>query len=360
MHYKKQPCRDFQRGTCQYGERCKFLHATQQAQQQKPNPFGFGVPNNGQSKAVADFGSKQNQYKPFENKWTRPSTPTGNAQSRKPDNHLPSSNHKCTDGESCKRQIAEDFQNERPLWKLTCYGHNKNEPCDIVGDVSYEELRTIAYDEAKRGISLQSIVERERNLLNSKLAEFEGLLLKPYVTPSNRAPGNQSSFSGTNSPSILPSAQNNTPSLSSFSQLGASLNTGFGARPSNPHNTVFGQQVQFSSPVQNSSGFGMTNFPSTSVVAVGGGVGSQTFGNFSTLSGFDIKNAGSNIFSSAALTNLPPTNANSSASGQIAPNAQLVNKLQPENSSVDVDIWMKEKWVPGEIPEMAPPDAVIQ
>ena len=41
-------------------------------------------------------------------------------------------------------------------------------------------------------------------------------------------------------------------------------------RPSNPHNTVFGQQVQFSSPVQNSSGFGMTNFPSTSVVAVGG------------------------------------------------------------------------------------------
>ena len=30
------------------------------------------------------------------------------------------------------------------------------------------------------------------------------------------------------------------------------------------------QQFQFSSPVQNSSGFGMTNFPSTSVVAVGG------------------------------------------------------------------------------------------
>lgn len=32
---------------------------------------------------------------------------------------------RCTDGESCKRQIAEDFQNERPLWKLTCYGHSK-------------------------------------------------------------------------------------------------------------------------------------------------------------------------------------------------------------------------------------------
>lgn len=381
MHYKKEPCRNFQRGSCQYGERCKFLHVTQQPQksssfgfgmqtssqhQQKPNPFGFGVPSTSQSKATADFGSKQNQYKPFENKWTRSSTPTGNAQSRKPDNHLSSANHKCTDGESCKRQIAEDFQNERPLWKLTCYGHNKNEPCDIVGDVSYEELRAMAYDEAKRGISLQSIVERERNLLNSKLAEFEGLLHKPYVTPSNRAPGNQSSFSGTNFLSILPSAQNNTPSLSSFSQLGASLNMGFGARPSNPPNNVFGQPVQSSSPLQNSSAFGMTNFPSTSAVAVGGKLGSQlpnqTFGN-STLSGFTnsgVTNAESKLSSAAMLTNFPPTDANSSACGQIAPNAQLVNKLQQENSSVDVSIWMKEKWVPGEIPEVAPPDAVVQ
>lgn len=31
-------------------------------------------------------------------------------------------------------------------------------PCDIVGDISYEELRALAYDEAKRGLSLQSIV----------------------------------------------------------------------------------------------------------------------------------------------------------------------------------------------------------
>ncbi|XP_038880398.1 zinc finger CCCH domain-containing protein 16 [Benincasa hispida] len=325
MHYKKAPCRDFQRGSCQYGERCKFLHGTQQPQksssfgfgvqtssqqqqqQQKPNPFGFGVPSTGQSKAAADFGSKQNQYKPFENKWIRSSTPTamGNAQSRKPDNHLPSANHKCTDGESCKRQIAEDFQNERPLWKLTCYGHNKNEPCDIVGDVSYEELRAIAYDEAKRGISLQSIVERERNLLNSKLAEFEALLHKPYVKPANRAPGNQSSFSGTNSLSNLPN-----------SILGA-----------------FGSQLP-----------------------------SQTFGN-STLSGFNnsgITNAESNLSSPAMLTNFPTTSANSGADGQIVPNAQLVNKLQQENSSVDVSIWMKEKWVPGEIPEVAPPDSLVQ
>lgn len=31
-------------------------------------------------------------------------------------------------------------------------------PCDIVGDISYEELRTAAYDDAKRGLSVQAIV----------------------------------------------------------------------------------------------------------------------------------------------------------------------------------------------------------
>ena len=42
-----------------------------------------------------------------------------------------------------------------PLHFFVC-----SQPCDIVGDVSYEELRAIAYDEAKRGISLQSIVRK--------------------------------------------------------------------------------------------------------------------------------------------------------------------------------------------------------
>lgn len=31
---------------------------------------------------------------------------------------------------------------------------------DIIGDTSYEELRAAAYDDAKRGLSLQSIVRK--------------------------------------------------------------------------------------------------------------------------------------------------------------------------------------------------------
>lgn len=33
-------------------------------------------------------------------------------------------------------------------------------PCEIVGDISYEELRTAAYDDARRGLSFQSIVRK--------------------------------------------------------------------------------------------------------------------------------------------------------------------------------------------------------
>ena len=31
-------------------------------------------------------------------------------------------------------------------------------PCDIVGDISYEELRTTAYEDARKGLPVQAIV----------------------------------------------------------------------------------------------------------------------------------------------------------------------------------------------------------
>ncbi|KAI5659071.1 hypothetical protein M9H77_27864 [Catharanthus roseus] len=134
--------------SCQYGERCKFLHVSPQPsklnpfgfgtqtgnqlphtnlQAQKTNPFGFGVQNHSQSRGASEFGAKQNQFKPFENKWTRfsPVNASNSSASRQPDNQSVAPSHKCTDPESCKRQIVEDFEQERPLWKLTCYGHSK-------------------------------------------------------------------------------------------------------------------------------------------------------------------------------------------------------------------------------------------
>lgn len=406
MNRRKEPCRNFQRGSCQYGDRCKFLHVTQQQQkpnpfglgaqgasqfnhqQQKPNPFGFGVQsasqfnqqqqtqnsfgfgveNSSQSKGTFD-SKNQSPIKdqPFNNKWTRFSPiSSGNlTPAHQTDNQHQVANHKCTDPESCKRLIAEDFEHERPLWRLTCYGHTKNLPCDIYGDISYEELRAAAYEDARMGKSLQAIVERERNLLNSKMVEFENLLRNPYVIPSNPSSSVLSPFPGTNN--IAPSVviQNNSPiSVSSFRQLGPSINSGSNTRPFAASPNAFGQP----SPMQMSNPFGGFG-TSGSTFGSSGTSGSQpstySFGSSQIPNNLNINNAvnfGSSISSSQVPLFNFPNSANNLSTNPINMPKDATNATGDDKKLVgpeEMAIWLKEKWKQGEIPEEPPPDSVI-
>nr|GME04635.1 zinc finger CCCH domain-containing protein 16 [Ipomoea batatas] len=372
MPPRKEPCRNFLRGSCHYGDRCKFLHVTQQQpkpnvfgfgsqsgtqfqrtnfqqQQQPPNPFGFGVQNSSQSRGANDVGLKQNQHKPFENKWIRSSANASNTSARQPDNQQAAANHVCTDPESCKRQIIEDFQNEKPLWNLTCYGHRKNGPCDVIGDVSYEELRVAAYDDAKRGLNLQSIVERERGLITSKLAEFDNLVRNSYSASANSAFGSgfQSPLFGA-SQNVTTSAQS-PPLTSSFSQLGAFLNTGLSATPSNT--------LQQSNPFENfsqvSGTFGVNNVPFGNAGSLGSQFGAQSFHSPFTSSSATLNNAMAGERNSSSVSLFPQL---SGSVGQSFGNTGLIK--QKEKAILDDSIWSKE-WKIGEIPEEAPPDEYI-
>ncbi|KAJ4883829.1 Zinc finger CCCH domain-containing protein 16 [Raphanus sativus] len=422
---RKELCRNFQQGSCRYGERCRYLHP----QQTKPNnPFGFGTQSsrdqqqqNKSSSNPFGFGvqgasnsNRPNQSQPFQNTWQRnPSSGGGASSTQQSGKQTQQADHKCTDPAACKRFIQEDLKNERPMWKLTCYAHFKHLPCDISGDISYEELRAMAYEESKRGIPLQSIVERERNLQNAKVAEFENFLRSPYRGPVT---ANQTA------PSIFPPASqvNSPPGFSAFNQQPAFPNTNAGggvssSGPPNPFGRFNQQPNAFSlntpQPAPSGpSGFqtqpssfgpgpvtpsGFQTQPSAAFKPSPFGPGPVAPSGFQTQpsamfkpasfglgpvapSGFQSQPASfgpgpglaapaqnSNIFPSVTPT--PAFNSNQNNQTAFNFNSPVVDttntpsgtELQAGGAPVDTSIWLKEKWNPGEIPEQAPPDAFV-
>ncbi|KAL3352973.1 hypothetical protein AABB24_020783 [Solanum stoloniferum] len=253
-------------------------------------------------------------------------------------------------------------------------------------------------DDAKRGQSLMSIVERERSLVNSKVAEFENLLRNPYASTSTSAPNAQSPFPGATpsaslsaqspfpgaapsaslsaqspfpgaAPNALSSAQSSfPPSASSFSQLGTILNTG----TSTPPTSTFGQPSLpgNSFKTSNSSGANAFSFGNTSAsgsFGFGTQVSTQSNQNPSTPSNI-FASSGRNLFSTSTTS---PHFANTSG-GQFPTPSQgvfpvtaspvsinLANTASTEDFSGDNSIWTKKEWKIGEIPEEAPPDRYV-
>ncbi|KAJ4763599.1 Zinc finger CCCH domain-containing protein 46 [Rhynchospora pubera] len=398
MSRRQEPCRNFLRGSCKYGANCRFLHVSpnqnqnqnqnqtrpstnpfgfgssqashhhqqqqQQQQRQQQNPFGFGV----NKTSTPQF---QAPSKPFENKWVRP---TSTAPRQTDPQQAQPAVHTCTDPVACKNIIADDFKNEAPLWKLTCYAHFKGLPCDIHGDTSYEELRALAYEEAKQGCNLQSIVGRERNLLQSKLSEFENLLRNPYVPPnSNLGPFNQ---------------PNAAPAINSFSQLGAATNVASAFRPptiSSASSSPFGQpsfvqnniqmppQPNFGTPV-GFFGSQLTNqshVPSPNF-SFGKALNSNANGNATgslqaPAPSFSFgTNANGNVTGSQHFTSSFPqmntgnSNASNNQQHQLSSLALGFASASPpseekQEGCKDAGIWLMEKWSIGKIPEEAPP-----
>ena len=39
--------------------------------------------------------------------------------------------------------MRDDMKNERPAWPFTSYGHERGRGCDLLGDFSFEEVRTM-------------------------------------------------------------------------------------------------------------------------------------------------------------------------------------------------------------------------
>ncbi|CAM6090413.1 unnamed protein product [Calypogeia fissa] len=190
MSRRQELCRDFLRGNCRYGSRCKFLHELPQQQN---------------SQQQQKYNQQKNQYGGAGNYYNVLGNNANNSNQRQPQNqNNVSKEHRCNDPRICKEQIKEDRANEHPVfWRLTCYAHYKFLENDIVGDVSPEELRALAYEGAKQGLSLHDVVQREKSMMAAKSAEFDALLRNPYNGPAQNSQGFQSS-SFSSSPFLSP------------------------------------------------------------------------------------------------------------------------------------------------------------
>ncbi|XP_078182052.1 zinc finger CCCH domain-containing protein 16-like [Carex rostrata] len=155
---RREPCLYFLRGSCRFCNNCRWLHVS-------TNEYLFDLGEKNKN-STSQF---QALSKPFANKWIRSTSTAPNLT----DSQTPGSSHICTDPESCQNIIADYFKNAMP--------------CDI----SFEELRAMAYEEAKNGCTLEHIDSKERNLMQSELSEFdndEALRTPPSYAVSDNTP----------------------------------------------------------------------------------------------------------------------------------------------------------------------------
>ncbi len=64
---------------------------------------------------------------------------------------------------------------ERPKWQLTCYGHEREGPNDLSGDISAEELRWANMLSAERGASMAQLTNELKAAEKAKVEQFQAL-----------------------------------------------------------------------------------------------------------------------------------------------------------------------------------------
>lgn len=404
MSRRTEVCREFVRGNCRFGSRCKFSHDTSQQQRQQPtSPFGFGVRNRGQHQPILNKGG--NYYSPL----------TSSPRKDKAPPQILIKEHRCTDVKDCKLQIKEDLENEQPIcWRLTCYAHGKYLVNDVGGDVSFEELRSHAYAAGKQGMPFDSVVQNERSLLAAKRKEFDHLLKNFPSGPASSSigfPGTsiaqqealKMSF-GTSTPgfssSPFGSSYGSTGPLQNSSQFSAPFGSGvakdsggfsfglgatsgiaaavatvtpipseslstpgfsFGMKPSEPGPFMQGSSVQ--------SGFGSSSLPFTGFMQdkshlnpsfghsngashdlFGGGIPNKKVQEYemsnSLLPSQNVQTLGG--------VNVLDASMNMDVASQDVQMGLLSQQLSgPQNDTAD--IWQKGTWALGEVPEEEPP-----
>ena len=158
---------------------------------------------------------------------------------------------------SPRETVATDFATEQPLWLLSCYGHRREGPCDLTGDVSFEEARWKFFSDRANGVPDYKLVEEFKGALAAKERELRAL--KRAADSNQRLP----SLGGNvirEANAWLDQVMGRSPSSSNPHPGGVSVSGG----PAGGGGVVFGsalrgaqqQQQQQQQPMKQSSIFG--------------------------------------------------------------------------------------------------------
>eukprot|EP00898_Chlorokybus_atmophyticus_P008765 jgi/Chlat1/8890/Chrsp92S08205 len=175
-----QVCRDFQRGRCRYGRPALAAGAVLPAHKQQQQQAGLSHPLSCMSTiiptphvnqhVIGRFGALADE---------RPSNSGRHSHGRDQQQQPSKPEHRCDDARECKQVVDLDLKDEKPVWRLSAYGHLRWGQNHINGDTSPEELRYTAYESAKSGKPLAQIAQEERSLVSQKDSQFAALLRTP-------------------------------------------------------------------------------------------------------------------------------------------------------------------------------------
>lgn len=287
---------------------------------------------------------------------------------------------------------------ERPVWVLTCYGHEREKENDVLGDISPEEVRFANLCSMQQGEQTRSLKEEFRRATSQRIDMFQSVARRRQAPSKEGKPvrGNMQCFKnmfwissqGTQTSSSQPTGfnqatsapfggptqpgpLNSNQSVFSASMSGSQGHTGgfggsfgyqqgssaFGSSGSQASDNRFGRGG-FGNSVQDSP---MQHDPAT--FAAQGGFGQAQMQQSSTFPGqqpFSQQPHQMSMGSSNFAQESQPrsTSPFGGGFGQASFPVMASDQQSAEISDRDREIWGKPSFNKGEIPEQPPPPAL--
>lgn len=295
------------------------------------------------------------------------------------------------------RDVVKQDSYERPRWPLSCYAHEAHGECDLMGDVSFEELRWQQLQAVRGGASSQQLTQQWKDAQRSNDQQWQELLSARTPPSLGGPPVQRPAFNGTDiyqqQQQQLQQQFSGNPAfgavqsrLSPSSATNSGFNKPFGVPPSDTI-AVFGSQPT-ANPFSGSAPNMQAPFQSFSAATAAGSAFSTAsqgfFGSKQGFAGGDISSSkgsrtvfgggkssmtsfGGGVSNWASTQATPKTDVFGASAAIPLPHqapapseaaAEANDGMNAVSPGSDLSAWYAAAFQPGQIPESPPPPSV--